>query len=117
MEVRSNLTNTLGRAPTVDEWAYCLNMAVRRGRGPRAALARTNGRGPYPQPNEAMMPCSVGRNASCTPLPHTRNTARVSTPCPAPAYLTATAPLPAHLPPVSPPTPFIPAPVLAALAR
>uniref|UniRef100_A0A7S2CAM9 RNA polymerase sigma-70 domain-containing protein n=1 Tax=Florenciella parvula TaxID=236787 RepID=A0A7S2CAM9_9STRA len=28
MEVRSNLTNTLGRAPTVDEWAYCLNMAV-----------------------------------------------------------------------------------------
>lgn len=28
MEVRANLTETLGRQPTVDEWAYCLNMAV-----------------------------------------------------------------------------------------
>lgn len=29
MEVRVNLTETLGRQPTVDEWACCLNMASR----------------------------------------------------------------------------------------
>lgn len=29
VEVQSNLTDHLGRVPTVDEWAYSLNMAVR----------------------------------------------------------------------------------------
>ena len=29
MEVRTNLTSSLGRKPTVDEWPSCLNMAVR----------------------------------------------------------------------------------------